>query len=236
MKRILQISLITTILVLSAIKTNAAVLTGNEVRHMISAQVEKNHQQYTDAELKAEVVALPFKDLEVPNGNISMTVQSSADKFLARDLAKVYVYVNGNMVKSFNAPIVVKAYKNVLVSTGFINRENAITPSNVTIKKIEVSNTIQYPLEATALGKDILAKKAFRDGEIIDKRFVKLRPDVLRNSTVTVVFNTNNLSISIEAIALSDGVIGDNICTMNKNYNKVYTGKVIGENKVLVKI
>lgn len=235
MKNIFRIILIM-ILVLSSLKAKAVVISDSELKSIITKQVEQNYKKYTDAQLNVQVVALPFKDLDLPNGKVSFVVKPTMDKFLARDLEKVSVYVNDKFVKTFNAPVVITAWEDVLVASRFINRENQINSQDVVVKKMEISNIIQYPLRANALGKDMLAKKAFREGEIIDQRFVKLRPDILRNSTVTIFFKTNNLTISIDATALSDGVIGDNICLMSKSYNKVYTGKIIGENKVLVEI
>lgn len=235
MKKIINLTLIT-ILALSSLKANAIVLKNAEVRSIVANQVNENYKKYTDAQLNVEVVALPFKDLALPDGQVSFVVKPSADKFMARDLEKVFVYVNDKFIRTFNAPVVVKAYQNVLVASCPINREKEITPSVVTVKRLEVSNTLGYQLKPEALNNSVIAKKMFIEGEIIDKRFVKLRPDILRNANVTVLFNTNNLTVSTEATALSDGTIGDNICIMNKNYNKVYTGKIIGENKVLVKI
>jgi len=224
------------VLTFSSLKAQSAVLTNSEVRNLVAKQVTENYKKYTDAQVSIEVVGLPFKDLYIPNGKITVEVKPSMDKFLARDLEKASIFVNGKLVKSFNAPIVAKAYQNVLVASCFINREKAINSDVVTVKKMEISNTLEYPLREDALGKDILAKKTFREGEVIDKRFVKIRPDILRNANVTVFFSSNDLTISIEGTSLSDGVNGDTICIMNKNYNKVYTGKIIGENKVLVKI
>lgn len=235
MKRIINLTLIT-ILALSSLKANAAILSTNEVKSIIAKQVVENYKKYTDAQVEVNVVALPFKDLTLPNGHVTIEVKPSADKFMARDLEKVFVYVNDKFVRTFNAPVVVKAYQDVLVASCFINREREINSNVVTVKKMEVSNSMNFPLKADNLGKDILARKSFVEGEVIDKRFVKLRPDVLRNAFVTVLFNTNNLTIETDATALTDGTIGENICVMNKNYNKVYTGKIIGENKVLVKL
>lgn len=235
MKKIIITTLIT-ILAFGSLKANCAVIKSSDVKAVVLKQVRENYQRYTDAQLDIKVVTVPFVELEVPNGEITYSIKPSADKFMPRDLEKVTIYVNGNPVRSFNIPIVVKAYEDVLVASGFINREAQINSSVVTIKKKEISNIMEYPLRAKDLGKDILAKKAFSEGEIIDSRFVKQRPDILRSATVTVVFNTNNLTISTDATALSDGVVGDNICVMNKNYNKVYTGTIIGENKVLVKL
>jgi len=224
------------ILTFSSLKVNAAVLSTSEVKNIIIRHVREIYKNYTDAQLDIEVVALPFKDLSLPDGKVSFVVKSSMNKFLARDLEKVDVYVNDKFIKTFNAPVVVKAYEDVLVASDFINIGQQINQNVVSVKKVEISNILEYPLRASSLGKDMLAKKYFREGEVIDKRFVKLRPDILRNSNVTVLFKSSNLTISIDATALSDGIIGDNICLMSKNYNKIYTGKVVGENKVLVEI
>lgn len=236
MKNLFRLILIFSVLTFSVLKVNAAILTGSEIKKAIVEQVKEKYKSYTSAQLDVQVVALPFKDLSVPNGKVSYIVQSNVNKFVARDLEKVSLYVNDQFIKSFNAPVVVKAYEDVLVSSGFINIGQPLNKNNVTVKRIEISNVMSYPLRADAIGKEMLAKKAFREGEIIDKRFVKLMPDVVRNAIVSVTFKTNNLTIVIDARALSDGVIGERICLMSKEYNKVYTGKVIGENKVLVEI
>lgn len=236
MKNLFRLILIVTVLTFSTLKVNAAILSGTEVKKAIIEQVKEKYKSYTSAQLDVQVIALPFKDLSVPEGNVSYIVQPSMNKFVARDLEKVSVYVDDQFVKTFNAPVVIKAYEDVLVASNFINIGQPLNTNNVTVKRIEISNVMSYPLRADALGKEMMAKKAFREGETLDKRFVKLRPEVVRNAIVTVTFKTNNLSITFDAKALSDGVIGESICLMSKEYNKVYTGKVIAENKVLVEI
>lgn len=236
MKKIINLTFLITILALSSLKANAVVLTNANVKSIIVKQVLENTKKYTDAELSVEVITLPFKDLTLPDGEVSFTVKPSADKFMPRDLEKVSVYVNGKFAKTFNAPVVVKAWENVLVASCPISRERQITPDVVRIKRVEVSNSIGFQLKIDSLTKEMVAKKGFMQGEVIDKRFVKQKPDILRNANVTVFFNNNNLTVTVEATALTDGVVGDSICLMNRTYNKVYTGKVIGENKVLVKI
>lgn len=236
MKNLFRLILIVLVLTFSTLKVNAAILKDSEIKKAIAEQVKEKYKSYTSAQLDVQVVALPFKDLSVPEGKVSYIVQSTMNKFVARDLEKVSLYVNDQFVKAFNAPIVVKAYEDVLVASGFINIGQPINSNNTMVKRIEISNVMSFPLRADAMGKEMLAKKAFREGETLDKRFIKLRPDVVRNAIVSVTFKTNNLTIAIEAKALSDGVIGERICLVSKEYNKVYTGKVIGENKVLVEI
>lgn len=235
MKKTLNLILIM-ILAFSSLKANCAVFDGDQIKSIIARQVAQNDAKYTDADLSVDVVALPFKDLTLPNGKVSITVTPTANKFMSRDLEKVAIYVNNKLIKSFNAPVIVKAYKEVLIASSFISRENTINENVVRTERREISNNLEYALGPEAINRNIVAKKFFSEGELIDKRFIKLRPDVIRNATVTVEFNTNNLTVTTDAKALSDGIIGDSICIINKNYNKVYTGKVVGENRVLVKI
>lgn len=235
MKTVFRIILIF-VLAFNSIKASAAIITDTDAKSIISRQVIENYKKYTDAEIHVDVVGLPFKDFVAPNGKVTFIVKPSVDKFMARDLEKVSVCVNGNVVKVFNAPIVVKAYQNVLVASKYITRETEINSSVVRVEKKEISNNFEYPLRAEDIDKQMMSRKVFVEGEIIDRRFVKARPEILRNGNVTVFFNTNNLTVSVEGTALSDGAHGDNICVLSKQYNKIYKGTVVGENRVLVKI
>lgn len=235
MKKIINLTLIA-IFALSALKTQARTFSSDEVKFEIAGQVVEACKKYTDADLQVTVLALPFKDLVLPDGKTSFEVTSNVDRFMARDLKKVNVYVNQKFVRTFNVPVDVKAYKYVLVASDFIAREKNLTKSMVQVKKMEVSYNLDYALTEDILGRDIITKKTFKEGEIIDKRFVKLRPDVQRNSQVTAYFKKENMLISVDATALSDGMTGDYIGVENKNYKKIYTGKIIGENKVLIEM
>lgn len=235
MKKAINLILIT-ILALSALRVQARTFSSDEIKHEIESRVVETYKKYTDARLSATVLAVPFRDLNLPDGEVRFEVTSNVDKFMARDLKKVNIYVNGKFAKTFNAPVDVKAYKDVLVASDFIAREKSLTRSMVQIKNMEVSYNLEYALTESMLGKDIITKKTFKEGEIIDKRFVKLRPDVQRNAEITAYFKKDNISISLEATALSDGMAGDYIGVENKNYKKIYTGKIIGENKVLIEM
>ena len=57
----------------------------------------------------------------------------------------------------------------------------------------------------------------------------------MRDTPVTMYFKSKeDLSIAVDGIAISDGNIGDTISVKNKKYNRVYSGKVVGANKVLI--
>ena len=235
MKKLLRILLIIT-LTFSPLEAKAFTLCDTQVKNDVEKLVIERYKKYTDAELNVRVMAVPFKTIKIPNGKLTFQIESNLDKFMARDLEKVTVLVDGKAVKKFNVPIQVKAYADVLVASCTITREKAITSNVANVEKKEVSEIIEYVLKPNSLNNELVSKKYFAKGDIIDRRFVKLKPDILRNSTVTAFFHTNNLTVALDVKALSDGVIGENICIMNKDYNKIYKGTVIGENKVLIEI
>lgn len=235
MRKIINLAIIS-VLTLSALSVQARTFSDAEIKAEISKAVVENAAKYTDAELSATVLALPFKNITLPDGNVSFAISSCVDRFMARDLKKVNIYVNGKLARTFNVPTEVKAYKNVLVASDIIQRDKTLTQSVVYAKKMEVANNLEFVLTPEQLDKEIVTKKVFREGEVIDKRFVKLRPDVQRYSEVTAYITVNNLMVTVEATALADGMTGDYIGVENKKYQKIYTGKIIGENKVLIEM
>lgn len=225
------------ILVISALNVNAQMLSSADVKSSVAKILEANYKKITDGDIEVKVSATQFSQLQLPDGKVTYKIVSGADKIVPRDIKRVDLYVNNAFVKSLNLPVQTVVYKNVLVANDFINREQALTRECTSLKRIDVSMKMDYVLGERALSKEMSAKKAFQKGEIIDKRFVKMRPDVVRNGDVRIFFVSNGaVMVTIDGTAMMDGMCGDYINVENKNYKKVYNGKIIGENKVLVNI
>ena len=233
MKKLLILALI----IVSTIRANAQVVTSAEVKSKVGALLTESYKKSIDADIEVKVSATPFAQLQLPDGEITYKIVQGGNKIIPRDIKRVDIYVNKAFIQSINLPTQTFVYKDVLVASDFINREQAITKDVVMMKKIDISQKLDYVLSDNVLNKEMSAKKAFQKGEIIDKRFVKMKPDVVRNEEIRVFFVSNgSVMITINGIAMSDGMTGDYISVENKKYKKTYTGKVIGENRVLVNI
>ena len=234
MKKLLILALM---IIVSTIRANAQVVTSAEVKSKVSALLTESYKKSIDADIEVKVSATPFAQLQLPDGEITYKIVQGGNKIIPRDIKRVDLYVNKAFIQSINLPTQTVVYKDVLVASDFINREQAITKDVVMMKKIDISQKLDYVLSDNVLNKEMSAKKAFQKGEIIDKRFVKMKPDVVRNEEIRVFFVSNgSVMITINGIAMSDGMTGDYISVENKKYKKTYTGKVIGENRVLVNI
>ena len=225
------------ILIISNLGVNAQMVSSADVKTSVAKILETNYNKMTNGEVEVKVSATPFAQLQLPDGKVSYKVVSGGDKILPRDIKRIDVYVNNAFVKTLNLPVQTIVYKDVLVASDFINRDQAVTNECTTVKRMDVSMKMDYVLDSKMLAKEMTTKKAFQKGEVIDKRFVKMRPDVQRNGEVRIFFVSNgNVMITVDGTAMADGMTGDYINVENKNYKKVYNGKVIGENRVLVAI
>ena len=216
----------------------AQVIPASKIKVDVARLFENNYKKITDGDIQVKITATPFADLQLPDGRITYKIASgSGDKILPRDVKRVDILVNGIYQRTLNLPAQTSVYRDVLVASEQISREQILTKECTEIKKIDVANRADFVLDGSMLDKEITTKKIFQKGEVIDKRFVKMRPDVARNADVRVFFVSNgSVMISIDGTAMSDGMLGDYINVENKNYKKVYNGKIIGENRVLVNI
>ena len=224
-------------MMVTGMSVQAQTVTSAEIKNKIASQLEAIYKKNTNADVEVKIIATPFAELQLPDGEISYKIVQGAEKIIPRDIKRVDIYVNNAFVRTLNLPAQTSVYKEVLVAADFINREQSITREATLVQRIDVSQKIDYVLSEKILSKEMSAKKAFQKGEVIDKRFVKMKPDVARNGEVRIFFVSNGaVMITIDGTALADGMTGDYINVENKNYKKVYTGKVIGENRVLVNI
>ena len=226
------------LLLITAPSAQAQVISASKIKIDVARLFENNYKKMVDGDVQVKITATPFADLQLPDGRITYKISAgSGDKILPRDVKRVDVLVNGVYQRTLNLPAQTSVYKEVLVASEQINREQVLTKECTEVKKIDIANRADFVLDSSMLNKEITTKKIFQKGEVIDKRFVKMRPDVARNSDVRVFFISNgSVMISIDGTAMSDGMLGDYINVENKNYKKVYNGKIIGENRVLVNI
>lgn len=233
-KKLLTITLVS---IISVMSVQAQVITSAQIKNDISKLFENHYKKLTNGEVQVKITATQFAELQLPDGKITYKIVNGGDKILPRDIKRVDLYVNGILSRSLNLPAQTFVYKDVLVASDVINREQLLTKDCTEIKKVDVAMKANYVLDESMLNKEITTKKIFQKGEIIDKRFVKMKPDVVRNSDVRIFFVSNGaVMITIDGTAMNDGMVGDYINVENRNYKKVYNGKIIGENKILVNI
>ena len=210
MKKLLLTALI--LLISTANVVSAANLSDSYVREEIKKQIIQQNKKYTDATLEVIIANMPFSTMYVPDGKLKFVVTSNFDKFAPRDIKKVFIYSNGKLAKEFIVSVRSLAYKEVLCARNQIERDSLLTNANVMTKRMEVSLQLDNILTPDMLTKkQMVSKKWFREGEIIDRRFVKVKPDVERNADVQAYFNSNGVLIMISGKSMGEGMIENKV-------------------------
>ena len=85
---------------------------------------------------------------------------------------------------------------------------------------------------------EILVERYFSDSgcysDIIKECLLESVQNVARNQEIVALFKSSGVTISITAIAQGEGNIGDYVMLKSPKYQRVYRGKVIAPNRVLV--
>ncbi len=204
---------------------------------MIEIQVknELKSQGYDDTDVS--VVNIPMNTITLSDGDVKVNLLKTNQSLMGREYRRVDILVDGKRQRTLGVPIDIKIYKNILVAKESISKDDVLTQKNIEVKRKDILSLVPEAVLAENLSSGLMASRFYRAGDVIDKRYTRSKPDVVKNAIVTVLFKTDNeMSITVDGVALVDGSIGSYISVQNKTYNKVYIGKIIGTNKILVEI
>ena len=140
-------------------QANAQVIPASKIKVDVARLFESNYKKVIDGDVQVKITATPFADLQLPDGKITYKINGNSDKILPRDVKRVDVYVNGVFNRTLNLPAQTTVYKDVLVASEQIGREQTLTKSCTEVKKVDVSMRADYVLDGSMLDKEITTKK-----------------------------------------------------------------------------
>ena len=218
---------------------SAQTLSEEEFRAAIIEKITKQAQKQVDnlggGEVKVRILNMPQGEITTKD-KVEIKVESNTNGFLSRDIKRVSVYDGKTFIKSFPISVNTLVYKEVLCATNPIVREQAISISNSSVQKMQIGQYLGQTIDKYPKA-ELVATRNVPKGSPILKNYVKSKPDVLKDSTINIIFKSNdNLKITVDGKALKEGSIGDNIQVKSLKYNKIYQATVSNKNEVTVKI
>ncbi len=206
-----------------------------QIKNQIMIQTQKQIESLGGGEIEVKILNMPQGNIETKNKPI-IKVDSNKNGFLSRDLKRVSIYDGNTFIKSFPISVNTLVYRNVLCANNPIVREQNITASNSAIIRSEIGQYLGQIIE-TFPQNPLVATRNIQKDSVILKSYVKSKPDVLKDSTINIVFKSkDNLKITVDGKALKEGSIGDNILVKSLKYNKVYNATVSNKNEATVRI
>ncbi len=235
-------NLIKTMLVLAAFlavlpeKSYATVINSQFIADKVKESLIKQYSSTIHGRISVEVRQIPFKTLEIPDGHITIKTTINSNFFSPMTVAKVNILVNGQQEQTFGIPVKITVQDEVWVAIDNITKGETLTGNNITVEKKDISLIANNAARHTYDPLNSIAKKNYKIGDVIDTRFIETAPTVRKNTSVSIIFQSNNITIVADGKALEDGKIGDFVKVKNEKYNMFYTGKVVSVNTILVNI
>ena len=121
------------------------------------------------------------------------------------------------------------------VSTRRLERGESINPAVAALKEVDVLNANKEVLTADAkldyfeIAQPVAADQVLSRADITPRRIVR------RGKVVDVVVNEGGINITMKAMALADGGVGETIGVRNIDSKKDFQAQVVGSNTVQVK-
>lgn len=123
----------------------------------------------------------------------------------------------------------------VWVSTRRLERGESINSAVAALKEVDVLNSSKEPLTADEnldfyeIAQSVPADQILSRSDITPRRIVR------RGKLVDVLVNEGGINITMKAMALSDGGVGETIGIRNVDSKKDFQARVVGSNTVQVK-
>ena len=217
-----------------ALQANCAVYDSQFISEKVEKNLTTQLEQNFSGEVEVNVKYLPYKAIEIPDGELNVKAELKSDRIGSQTIVKVSLYVNDTKVKSFGAKVAVSVKENVWVATDWIKRGQSLTSLTMKEKKI---NSLSTGLPGKGfIPRKYRARRNIKPGEVVQLKNIEKTPTVVKNSPVSVIFKTPTVSITIPCVAVTSGGTGDFIKVQSKKFKKNYVGQIIGKNLILVNI
>lgn len=222
------------IALLLAAKASCATLEAQVVSREVKKNLIEQIKQTYNGKTEVEVTALPFKSLELPDGDVKIKAELNLQAISSPTIARVSILVNDVKVRTFGARVELKIYDKVWIAKSWIQKGSSLY--SVRLEEKEISSIQGGYVKQDSDPANYRARRNIRPGEVINTLSIEETPMIVENSPVSLIFQTSQVSVTVPATALTSGKRGDFIRVKSTNYKKSYVGKIIGENLVLVNI
>ena len=227
------ISLIMAVAFASA--SNALVIDSEYLKAKVTEDLNNKYQQINPDGVVV-VKNIPVVNVDLKGTRLAIDCTCDFNTLGKNKLAKISLMENGQTLKVVTIPVEILAYDNVLVATKDIARGESLNSINTRYEKRHIANNTQGVIGENYDYSNLTSQRPIKAGDMVDKRFLAKEVSIFRSNPVVAIFQSGGIKLSIEVTALENGGIGDYIKVKSKEYNKIYQGKVINSNQVLIQI
>lgn len=204
--------------------------------NILQENVNSYLRNYYSLSEKAVISLITVPKIQVPSQdvvfNFKHNYNSGNTKYIRLDANISY---NEKTINVFNLIIDVQDYMNVYKSNKSIRRGDKINPNDFIVVSKLVSPNSNY-LRFLDDSKELIAHNMIPRGAYLLSNSVVESPFVQRNDLVTVLIKSMSVQLTYQALARSNGWLGDRIMLQNPDTRETFYAEVIEKNMVLINL
>lgn len=174
-----------------------------------------------------------FGDVVRPKGDLRLTARKCDFELNDRLAVMVDMFVGGRLYQSYPINFEVEVFADVWVLTTDVTAETKLTMENLGIKQVNIAG---YKGDNVGLSENIenlRTKRSVKARDVLTRTIVEAIPDVEKGSLVKVEASSGVVKVVLEALALQDGWIAQEISIKNISSERTFLAKVIEKNRVV---
>ncbi len=215
-----------------ASKTAAHLVTENEVLGRLEKELAK--QFNADGELRLSF-GRPWQSIRVPAEDWQISMPELPMGGLSKSFL-VRLRISAGERAWFDQQVVVQAqlWRPVLVSTRRLERGQPLDRSAAEVQTLDVLRERIAPIPATTELENQEVLQTVIEGRPLTFKDIAAAPMVRKGAVVEVVAGDGSMVISMKALAMGTGTVGEAITVRNMDTRKDFQARVVNRNSVRV--
>lgn len=169
----------------------------------------------------------------VKSDNWSMIVVAPPRALTSQMIVRVRLVVDGVNTGEWNLPLRAQLWKDAMVATRPIGRGQPLDSSLFDLRRVDALREKEAIPAGSELANLTIARSVGA-GAVLSWRDVTRRNLVERGDRIEVVATDGSLSISLKALAMQSGALGDTIVVRNTESRRDFSAVVTAENQARV--
>lgn len=223
------------------LRTTGAMRTGVTTRgvEIPYTQIEDRVRQLLKDSLPWKHYRIDFpsnanRSIYLYEGPFTLTLKKVQSRFKRGKTQLVFLAEQEQWRTTFTMASEIKVSQEVAVAKRDIKRGEKLFGADIAYRLMDISDLPYEPITGGFSFKRTEVSGYLRKGAILSSTRVKRQADIVRGSTVRIVYKKGKLSISTSGRARQDGHVGDFILVENSKSHKVIKGKVIRPGLVVI--
>jgi len=177
----------------------------------------------------------PWSPLKLPAPDYSIVVAEWPTNGISGTfLVRVKISSDGELVADWLVPLQAQLWQDVWVANTRLERGQPLDRSLLASQKFDTLRERQPPISAQVDPSSLELTNSITAGRPLTRHDVSIRPIIRKGQIVEVSAQQGLLSITMKALALENGAVGDLIKLRNLESRREINGQIINENKVRI--